>query len=110
MTICRVGLAEALVDEVEVFEDGELITTLLEEDFDVDAELRTVLDESVDEGFAEELELTNVEDLELLKEVVETTLEALKFFDVDEDTGLLLLEAEVESKYISRRLPAPQYS
>lgn len=122
--MCSVGLTEALVvEEVATFEGEELTATLDEDVFEVfEVKLRTLLDDVVD--FTDELDLTAIEDFEVLEEDVETTLEeleifndvvekmleTLELFDVDEDTRMLLLEAEVESKYISRRLPAPQYS
>lgn len=124
-TICRVGVAEALVDE-------EVLTTtlLLELGDKVEVEkleLVPLVDEMDDvEGFTEEVELesvddfdeltnveleaTVVEDFEELTEVVDTTVELDTLDDVDDDRTMLLLEALVESKYNSRRFPAPQYS
>lgn len=117
-------------------EVDETVTLLLVDSFEVvEEELRTEVDE---EGFTDELEVTSVEDFEELTDVVDTLLEEtvleltivedldvpetvvdpttveivelLEIFEEVDDTRLLLLEADDDSKYSSRRFPAPQYS
>ena len=92
------GVTLLLADVLDVLETVEDFLLL-------DVEVLLLLDTKDDVPEA-------VVDLLLLDEVVENTfdtLDELETMDVEE-TALLLLEAMDERRYISNRLPAPQYS